>query len=363
VWEIALEADVPLLKDVPLVQSLNVNLAGRYTDYSTSGSVETWKVGIDYHVNDTVRFRGTTSVDIRAPNLYELYQPQSTGSVGYQDLHTGYNGNTLNTTGGNPDLTPEVARTYSAGIVLTPEFLPGFNASFDWYRIRLHNAITSVKGKDFTTQQLCESSGGTSIYCSMYVRGYPFSNRTPGEYPVGNYPTMIYERVLNSALSEIEGFDFEANYAFSWYGEWTARFLANYQPVDQTQAWPGAPLKPNQVLPNFDVLAKTHLTGFLTYVVDGWTIGLQDRLIGGHNKGPVVSAVPHVNSSNYLDFNLSKDFTAFGADLTGYFNIQNVFDHRGDIYSNSAVQGIYYPVSPEDDVMGRYFTLGLRMKM
>ncbi len=57
VWEFAAEANIPLLKDLPLVQSFDANVAGRYnTDYSTSGTVQTWKVGLDYHVNDDVRF-------------------------------------------------------------------------------------------------------------------------------------------------------------------------------------------------------------------------------------------------------------------------------------------------------------------
>jgi hypothetical protein len=68
VWEFSGEIGVPILKDLPLIQSLNADLAGRYTDYSVSGSVQTWKIGLDWHVNDSVRFRGTTSVDIRAPH-------------------------------------------------------------------------------------------------------------------------------------------------------------------------------------------------------------------------------------------------------------------------------------------------------
>ena len=73
VWEFSGEIGIPILKDVPLVQSLDADLAGRYTNYSVSGAVQTWKVGLDWHVNDSVRFRGTTSVDIRAPTLNDLY--------------------------------------------------------------------------------------------------------------------------------------------------------------------------------------------------------------------------------------------------------------------------------------------------
>ncbi len=73
VWEFSGEMGVPILKDIPLVQSLNADIAGRYTNYSISGSFETWKIGLDWHVNDDIRFRGTTSVDIRAPTLNDLY--------------------------------------------------------------------------------------------------------------------------------------------------------------------------------------------------------------------------------------------------------------------------------------------------
>ena len=49
-----------------------------------------------------------------------------------------------------------------------------------------------------------------------------------------------------------------------------------------------------------------------------------------------------------------------GYDMTGYFNIQNFFNYRGQVYENSAVQGINYPIPSEEDIMGRYFTFGLR---
>src|SRR6202012_3282684 len=45
VWEFALETEVPIIKGVPLIQDFDMNLAGRYTDYSVSGSVQTWKIG------------------------------------------------------------------------------------------------------------------------------------------------------------------------------------------------------------------------------------------------------------------------------------------------------------------------------
>ena len=78
------ELDIPILKD-SFVQSLDGNMAGRMTSYSTSGLVETWKLGLTSQVNDDIRLRATWSYDIRAPNLAELFNviPASGGQVDY----------------------------------------------------------------------------------------------------------------------------------------------------------------------------------------------------------------------------------------------------------------------------------------
>jgi len=351
-----------LLKDVPLAQSLNVDLAGRYTNYSTSGGVETWKIGLNYGVNDFLRFRSTWSVDIRAPNLYDLFQPTTTSSgSGYFDIHTSTQNNTQVVTGGNPNLQPEVARTFTAGLVLTPDFFPGFSTSFDYYQVRLHNAVGQISGTAVSIQNLCNGSNGTSPYCALYVRPFPFSDTLPE-----NYPTKVFSNTQNTALVEIQGFDLEANYAFEALGgNWTARLLANYQPVNQNQAYPGAPFTFTSVPPNSDLIAKTHINGSLSYQLDKWTFAVQDRWLGKYSKVstagvPQVYVNPWIRAKNYVDIDLAREFQAGGFDMTGYFNIQNFFNAKGQVYENSAVQGIHYPIPSEEDIMGRYFTLGLR---
>ncbi len=61
-----IEVDAPILKD-QFVENLSLNMAGRMTDYSTSGLVETWKLGLTSQIDDNIRLRGTWSLDIRAP--------------------------------------------------------------------------------------------------------------------------------------------------------------------------------------------------------------------------------------------------------------------------------------------------------
>ena len=87
VWEIAGETNIPLLADSPL-GSVDLNGAVRYTHYNTSGHYGTWKVGLDWKLSDSFRFRATRSRDIRAPTLYDLFGPTSSVQVRPVDLLT-----------------------------------------------------------------------------------------------------------------------------------------------------------------------------------------------------------------------------------------------------------------------------------
>src|SRR6201999_1314750 len=130
-----------------------------------SGAAQTWKIGLDWHVNDTVRFRGTTSVDIRAPTLNDLYSPQVSNSGPFLDPLTNFNPGGIQTlSGGNPDLVPEVSRTYTGGVVLTPSIIPGLTMSVDYDQIRLKNAISTISGSNTTIANICVASGGTSPF-------------------------------------------------------------------------------------------------------------------------------------------------------------------------------------------------------
>jgi iron complex outermembrane receptor protein len=131
VWEVGTEMLLPLLNDAPMAKRLALNGAFRYTDYSTSGSVNTWKVGLVYQPIDQLHFRLTTSRDIRAPSLADLFASTSTTFTRFVDPHTGQT-RTINVDRqGNPNLVPEVARTYTAGVVFEPTWLPQFSLSID----------------------------------------------------------------------------------------------------------------------------------------------------------------------------------------------------------------------------------------
>lgn len=370
VWEFAAEADIPLLKDVPFVQSFEANLAGRYTDYSVSVPVQTWKVGLSWHVNDDLRLRGTTSVDIRAPTLNDLFAPLTSSSIGYFDLLTNFAGTgTQQVTQGNPALVPEVSRTYTAGIVLTPRFLPGLTASVDYYSIDLKNAIGQVSGVNPQVQALCNNSGGASPYCALYQRPIPFGQ--PGYASAANYPTAVFSRNLNAAFQTTEGMDYEVNYSFglaaidpAWPGEVSLRSMLTIAPVNNSMQFPGASV-------TRATIPRGRFSLFADYTLGDWSVNGQLQWFSGFDKNGIlpgqpapqqVFAQPRVPSFSTFDLNISKRIRyEGGSDMELYFSVQNVGNQNPPIVTGSAGNpGAGIPTPPGEDVMGRYFTIGVR---
>ena len=368
VYEFAVEANVPLLKDIPLIADLSANVAGRYTNYSSSGEAYTWKIGLDWHVNETVRFRGTTSVDIRAPNLNDLFQPIGISSTGFTDLLTTGNNSTRLQTQGNAALVPEVARTYTAGIVLTPDFIPGLVVSMDYFQTHMSNAIAFISGQNTAVQNLCIASAPTytSPLCSLYTR--PLSPGDPNYTTPANYPSVIFNSPLNAAQQQIEGWDVEVNYTFELAdiaadlpGSLNFRHLLSYQPVNTTIQLPGAS-------PTWAVAPKTRQTTFLHYAVGDWGFSLQNQWLSGfkRNNAMVTAtsqnyAVPRINSYNVLDVTIDKRFDMWGGDANMYFTVNNIGNTRAPLAAtNGSNPGLFYPTNAVHDDTGRFFTIGLR---
>jgi len=380
VWEVALEAEVPVLKNLPLIQAFDLNLAGRYTDYSVAGSVQTWKVGFNWNAVDSFRFRGTTSIDIRAPTLDDLFRPATLLQNVFTDLHISdpaksqvpnpqyFAGTTTFSSQGNPKLVPEVSRTYTMGAVWTPGFVPGLTMSLDYYRLHLANAIGSI-APSTTIQTLCEQSGGTSIYCANYQRPLPFSDHT-----LANFATRLFTFNLNTASTQTEGWDLETNYGWQmsdmvdgWKGAWSARLLATYQPViNKSGLFPGSPWTR---VPD----PSTRITAFLNYSLNDWAFGLQDSWVSGFSQvaGPVTPAInnwvnPHVNAWNQVDTNITRNFAVDGAAMSAYFVVQNLFNAQPAYVPNGTI-GQWYPTYTSgysvQSAMGRTFTLGLRASL
>jgi iron complex outermembrane receptor protein len=197
VEELYAETVVPLVEGVTLVKNLDLNAAARVTNYSTIGTVETWKVGLSWALNDEWRVRATRSRDIRAPNLNDLYTPYILTFSTITDPQTGKQLTVSQPQEGNPDLKAEIADTTTAGIVYQPEWLSGLRLSVDYYNIDLKGAVGTLTAQNIINR--CES-GDTSL-CQYITRD-----------DTGNITTVVRTNI-NLSEMKTDGVDGEISYA------------------------------------------------------------------------------------------------------------------------------------------------------
>lgn len=211
-----LELALPLARDLPFARSAEINGAVRVTDYSSTGQVETWKIGADWQPFEFLRFRGTRSRDIRAPNLFELYgAPQSSFQTVDDPLNGGARGLYPTLLSGNTDLAPEIADTWTAGAVVTAGLGSAgtLRLSADWFDIALDGAISTLGAQTIVNR----CADGNTALCDFVIRS-------------GGNITQIINPNLNLNTLITRGWDFEADYSvpISNTGNLNFRVLATY---------------------------------------------------------------------------------------------------------------------------------------
>jgi outer membrane receptor protein involved in Fe transport len=199
VGEAFTEMRLPLIDDKPGAYQLSLEAGYRYSTYTSGFNTNTYKFGVEWAPIQDVRIRGGYNRAVRAPSVGDLFSPSVIGAGGTADPCWGaavnglVNGHTfafcantgvtaaefghilpnpaaqINTAvGGNPNLTPEIADTYTFGVVLQPQAIPGLVASIDYYDIKIQNTIESLSSN--TVVNDCGLSGSAKL-CSLINRG------------------------------------------------------------------------------------------------------------------------------------------------------------------------------------------------
>jgi outer membrane receptor protein involved in Fe transport len=234
--DLFVEARVPLLQDIFLAQDVTVTGSYRYSDYSTDVSTDTYGIGLDWAIIDDVKFRGSYQRAVRAPNVIELFSAAGLGLFDMSrdpcsgptptatleqcrrtGLADGLYGTDLNSSagqynaifGGNLDLDPETADTWTAGVVFTPTFVDGLAVTVDYWNIKVEDTIGTVPPSTALDQCLLT---GASEYCSLITRD---SLGTLWLLPEGN----IVATNVNIGTTETSGWDIGLNYDLSM-GDW-----------------------------------------------------------------------------------------------------------------------------------------------
>lgn len=375
VAEASVEANIPLLAGSAIAQSLNLNLAFRHARYTAQGNpvlnaaplsrafkANTWKVGVDWHLNDILSVRATRSQDIRAPNLNELFQ--TTGVTFSSSTTDTLTGSTLTPTGtlpgtrsgGNPNLTPERAATYTVGLVARP--FPGLSIAVDYYSITIRDYITILDGSAPLIQAGCYA--GNAEFCALQVRPGPITDTSRSN------SVISYLRVpVNAAELKTHGIDFEVNYSDELFARpFSIRLLASYQPHVYLSA-PGQN-KTDQAGVSF---GKWRATAYLRYALSekldlNWRTTFRSRL--HYSADPTLYANPNTETAAVSYSNLTASYK-FGVPSDGqatvYFGIENIFDQKAPVASTQvASPGLTGGSAPGDDPTGRYYRLGVRIK-
>ncbi|WP_332699044.1 TonB-dependent receptor domain-containing protein [Devosia sp.] len=232
VKEVYGEARIPLVKDMPGIQSLQAEVGYRYSDYSFGQTTNTYKAGGDWVPVEGLRLRASYQRAVRAPNLVELYGAQTIALNGTSDPCAGLTAGdplvarcaaAFNLTtaqvlaitpnpapqyygliGGNPNLKPETSDTVSFGFVAAPTFLPGFNFSLDYFDIKLKDFINSL-GQD-NTLSLCLA--GDAAKCALVKRDPQGSLWLTPNGPDG----YVIDLTENTGGLRTSGIDINANY-------------------------------------------------------------------------------------------------------------------------------------------------------
>jgi outer membrane receptor protein involved in Fe transport len=370
IGEVALESTLPLLKDMPLAKSLEINGAVRYANYSISGQATTWKIGGTWKPIDDLTIRVTRSQDVRAPSLYDLFQPLTVSAFGWGavDVHTNTSAGVISLhKQGNAALVPEVSQTWTVGGVYRPHWAPRLSMSIDYYNMVMNNAITTVQGSQLYNQ-ICEDSAGSSPFCSLIIRPNGFSDHTAANTLIG-----INGQPLNVALQSTYGADFELNYAQpledlnkSLAGNLQIRMLASYQPSFIVQANPTAVAFQQAGFANgSNPLWKFNLAG--VYTLGNLNVNVQERWKSTLRMDYIPTDVWNQSglpSIAYTDLTVAYNWKINGNSTSTFVTVQNLFDQKPRIYTGASGLLINYgsPVAQGDDVIGRYFTIGARMK-
>ena len=234
------ELRIPVIENMYLAKTFDINLALRHSDYTVDNSASefstnTYKVDFDYAPVNDIRFRGGYNRAARAPNVFELFQPAqynlatgfndpcATGTaslaactnpaIGRAAVTAAQYGNVAgcpaqqcNTyIGGNLDLKPEKADTWTWGFNFTPEFAPGLSASVDYWDVKINDYINTLSPAQIVTG--CYS--GITYYCQFIQRDATAGSPYQGSL-IGNGRIFTLNR--NLASLHTDGIDFDVDY-------------------------------------------------------------------------------------------------------------------------------------------------------
>ncbi|MEI6640701.1 MAG: TonB-dependent receptor [Novosphingobium sp.] len=424
VWEGYGELVAPLISDKPFFKSLTVEGGVRYSKYSVRGgkTTEAWtyKFGGSWEPADQVKLRGNYSRAVRAPNIAELFTPNTVGLTNLAKdpcagaapltnanlkaicLAQGAPANSIGqildptaaqaniTTGGNINLNPEKATTYTVGAVIQRlPFLSGFSASVDYYNIKVTDQIGTPLPGDLVAACFgnISAASATDPACTI-IRRDPSTGGLDGSPATTK---GLFGGLTNQGKLFTDGIDVILNYQRPIGAvKWSINAVANFTFHSKFKATPTSvdrecvgyysvncsftgSIQPRHTWSVQNTFSLKNVD--LSFLWRHQSSAKQEPLdipSSGKAFAGVIPADSGALSGKTVDFGKIAAFDYL--DITTRFNIeqftltltvQNLFNTKPPIVGNtigstSYVSGNTYPSSY--DALGRRFAIGARVK-
>jgi iron complex outermembrane receptor protein len=242
------ELHAPIIQDTPWAKDFSIDAGYRYSNYAYGGGNSTYKIGFDYAPVSDIRFRGSYERAVRAPNVLELFEPDTPGLFAGSDpcgggapsLSAAECYNTIKNTlakqgitmseasfeanvygkipqcpaaqcgefgGGNRSLKPEQADTVSVGFVLTPSFVHNLSVTVDFFNVVVNNAIIALPAETLVTN------------CAVLASAFDCGQVSRDSEPAAGYSIFggeglgsVATPLVNASKLSTSGVDFQADY-------------------------------------------------------------------------------------------------------------------------------------------------------
>ena len=383
------ETKVPIADNHPGIYHLGFEGGYRYSDYNLGYSTNTYKLGLEWAPVKDLKMRGSFNRAVRAPNIGDLYAPSVVGAGGNADPcwgaspqftlaecertgvtpaqygHIAVNAAAqINTTnGGNPNLVPETANTYTVGFVLQPLALPGFNMSLDYYDINIKEAISNSYADVVLTN--CAKTNDP-YYCGKI-------HRSPTSGTLWrSTPYFVNTDALNIGQITTKGFDLATRYntGIGDMGKLNFTLSGTYVTDWSTQPGPGVGSYDCTGLYGASCGAPTPkwkhtfetdwatpwagliLTGRWRYIghVDVDKTSSSPQLHGTYQPG-----FGHIGGYDYIDLSAA---IGYGSHLNFRVGVNNVTDKGPPIVLNGTYSNCPNTTCNDNTWVGTYDTLG-----
>jgi iron complex outermembrane receptor protein len=391
---------VPLLADMTAVKSLDLELGYRYSDYNLAGGVDTYKAGLNWNPTEALKVRGSFNRAVRAPSIFDLFLPPQENFPGYSDPcnfdspeRTGGSAAQVATLcqaqgipasalatfdqpnpqlralqGGNPNLDPESADTYTLGLVWQSSFgARQLRTSLDYWNYDISDTIGAVSsnssvGRCFNDVGANPDFDPSNVWCSLFTR------TGSGEI------TDVQETNQNLGKLEAKGIDMQVDFTTPLgerFGDLRTNFLVTHILDWRSQEDSVSPFGEFEGTITTDVAEA--FPKWKAVLNLGWDLGkfgfdwniryihklrvVNDDAVGS----PVVNGLaPTIGSYSY--HRMSVNWAPIDS-IDLMLGVDNVFDKLPPIYTDDAQAGQQANTDPSTyDILGRRYYVSGRFK-